>query len=861
MNIKAMTSAILVATALVAQAADKLIPYNSEKMKAYAPTTNAEQTRGATFAIDGSGLEMTDGGVSHASTPDKKMWMSNNNRPGWFLVDLGEVYGLSRIHVWNYNHANYAYRGVKTVDIYVSTADSVPTTSFDPKDSSAGWSLAQSDVTLNQAGGTEPYYGEDVVLFKTVRARWVALKITGYYNEKEKYAGMSEIQFYEEGFSATFSRCYSDVKESTRTSAVVRGTLHLPTSVEGQVMVGVVWGEEAGGPTVESWSFSRELGNKDAGPFQATIAEHVEENTVYQFAFYAINPDGTYSFSESSTFATYESENCIWTGEGADRDWSNGENWSTGLAPKFVDTVTFPAAVADAIAVTGDVEVVSIDLGASSVNLAGSGSITTSAIKLGSSEGETPLENTISVAIIPMGAGGGEVFTFDIGTNRVLKSAGAIVASEDDQLSIRKIGAGTLSRTVAVTMGTDNPFAGEWLVEEGEINTKTKGAVRGTFKIGGKGVPAVMQMSEDGFSNGSVAEVFDMGELRTGKISINGSAFRLDPLTVHEGGLVQTSKSLVFKNLALYGGVVRGEGSSAVLSRGGTSNDATLRSLASDVMSVVDVPITSGNSYSWYLKAARGKVPVDLLVKKDLQNGHADGCVYVCGGGVVRLEAAMSSLKYRLMVGDTANKSKVTCYVDGSTMATGKNTTYLRYASTLAGVGTLANTSDVAFKVDGTAITINDDGKTPDGTICTIAPGSIDMETGEHVFGTMTVGAEGLSRNVQFYKNGRILCQLGPSRHWDKLMIYGKIVIAGAATNNSVELVVPEDMENVRGGRYVLVEATEGIVDAEGKAVDDPFTLVGASKKVKFGVEKNGSGAITKIYADVQANGLMLFVR
>jgi hypothetical protein len=135
------------------------------------------------------------------------------------------------------------------------------------------------------------------------------------------------------------------------------------------------------------------------------------------------------------------------------------------------------------------------------------------------------------------------------------------------------------------------------------------------------------------------------------------------------------------------------------------------------------------------------------------------------------------------------------------------------------------------------------------------------METGEHVFGTMTVGAEGLSRNVQFYKDGRILCQLGPSRHWDKLMIYGKIVIAGAATNNSVELVVPEDMENVRGGRYVLVEATEGIVDAEGKAVDDPFTLVGASKKVKFGVEKNGSGAITKIYADVQANGLMLFVR
>ena len=85
---------VAMALPLVAAAADKLISYDSEKMKAYAPDNynSKGDTRTPTNAIDGSGLN-SDG--THGTTPKGTMWMStsassNANLPKWFIVDRVE---------------------------------------------------------------------------------------------------------------------------------------------------------------------------------------------------------------------------------------------------------------------------------------------------------------------------------------------------------------------------------------------------------------------------------------------------------------------------------------------------------------------------------------------------------------------------------------------------------------------------------------------------------------------------------------------------------------------------------------------------------------------------------------------------
>ena len=847
---------VALALPLMAAAADKLISYDSEKMKAYAPSTNDAAKRAAVFAIDGSGL---DANGSHTTTPDKNMWMSSNTTPGWFLVDLGQAYNLSKIHIWNYNHSSYAYRGVKKLDVYVTTADSVTKTSFDPHVESEGWQLAKAEVVLQQApGNATPYTGEDVAFAQAKKARWVAFKFSEYYNAKEKYAGLSEIQFYEEGATATFTAAYSDVADSTRTSAILRGTLYLPGAID-SADVWAVWGKETGGSTLDSWSSKQKVGTLAAGEFTVELTDGLEANTEYKFAFCAENPDASLSFSETASFLTYESENCVWTGAAEDGRWATDGNWSTCLAPKFVDTVTIPNAATGTITVDQEVVIAALDFTGAEVTLAGSGSITTSTVRLGSVADDGGRTSVMSVKIVPVAQQGTETFVFDIGTNRTLNSAGAITSSTQG-LKIRKTGAGTLNRTVAVTEGTDSPFEGTWLVEEGFVTTSAKGAIRGSIKIGGAGKSAVVQVSEDGFSNGTSAEVLERGELRTGKIAMNGTAYRLDPLVVHDGGTVVTTGSLAFKNVNLYGATISGDGNNAVLTRAGNNNSCMIESKRADKTSIIDVTLTSGGtSYSWYLKAARGSAPVDMLVVRPIKEGNVAGNLWLSGGGVIKLTASMPDLKQRLLIGDVSNKSRVDCFVDGASMASGKNTTYVRYGSTLAGTGTLANTAGVAFSVDGTAVTVNDDANAPAGSLCTIAPGSINGETGDHVFGTMTIGAEDFSRAVKFNTNGRLLCHIGENRASDKLMVYGTVKVTGEG--NQIEVVVPEDLKRARTGKYTLLEARDGIVDAEGNAVAEPFAFTCANKKVTFGVEKNAEGKIVKIYANVPPQGLAVIVR
>lgn len=854
MKTKAIVGVALVLP-LMAAAADKLISYDSEKMKAYAPDNynSKGDTRTPTNAIDGSGLN-SDG--THGTTPKGTMWMSkaassNANLPKWFIVDLGEVKSLSKLHIWNFNQANYAYRGIKKMSIYASTAEMMSTTSFTASD----WALKKADVTLEQASGAATYAGEDVIFDSAVMGRWIAFSFSEYYNNstKDYYCGLAEIQFYEEGASATFTAAFANPSETTASSALVRGTLYLPSTMA-NVTTGVVWGKTTGGETIESWEGSMEIGSLTAGDFSATITG-LEAETGYTFAFYAKNPDDTLSFSETGTFTTFLPTTCVWTGAAGDGDWSNADNWNTTHAPHFVDTVSFPSEATGTVTIGEDVSVLAVDFGTSTVTLAGEGSLTTAAITLGDAEaGESPVQSELAVALNPAAVAGTTNFVFTIGANRVLKSSADINPADKSDTVLRKIGAGTFLRTAQVSTDNDNPpFAGAWALEEGTIELNggsVVGLLRGTFHVGGAGKPAKLySVSANSLSNPSSVYVYADGTYDFGTMNSG----RTKTLAVYSGSTVEIRSGGTFTmyTIDLYGGTVTGLGTAAI--NGFEANQKCLWARKADQTGVMDAPI-SGNGYALAIKADKNEdLPVGLLLKKPLKSGNSTQSVTLSGGGVIKSIASNDSLNYKMIIGDSKNKSPVTCYLDGSTVAGGKNGVYIHYGSTLAGIGTLGNgagTTDMAISVNG-------DDKLAG---CTIAPGTIDNETGAHICGTLTAGAaETYTRYVEFAKNGRLLCHIGENRASDKLMVYGTVKVTGVG--NQIEVVVPEDLKRARTGKYALLEARDGIVDAEGNAVAEPFAFTCANKKVTFGVEKNTEGKIVKIYANVPPQGLTVTVR
>lgn len=69
-------------------------------------TTNQHGTASRTGWLSGSGGTVTPGGADTTT--------ANH----WIQFDLGDVYNLSSVQVWNYNHSSYTVSGINQLDIY-----------------------------------------------------------------------------------------------------------------------------------------------------------------------------------------------------------------------------------------------------------------------------------------------------------------------------------------------------------------------------------------------------------------------------------------------------------------------------------------------------------------------------------------------------------------------------------------------------------------------------------------------------------------------------------------------------------------------------------------------------------------------
>ncbi len=151
---------------------------------------NGGFNRLARYTIDGSGLS----GNTHGNSPGGTMWMANGTS-ATITYDLGSIYDLSSIHVWNYNEVNLPNRSANLVEILVASSPNGPFTSL-------------GDFTFAKATGQANFTGEDIDLSTFVAADYtshVRFVIKNNYGDTGQ-VGLSEVQFFGGALSATGGR-------------------------------------------------------------------------------------------------------------------------------------------------------------------------------------------------------------------------------------------------------------------------------------------------------------------------------------------------------------------------------------------------------------------------------------------------------------------------------------------------------------------------------------------------------------------------------------------------------------------------------------------------------------------------------
>ncbi len=153
----------------------------------YAGVTEADAMR----MVDGTGLI---GGVAsnsqHAAGWNGTHWLNNGLDAArtWAKFDLGAVYVINRMRVWNYNESD-GKRGITNFNIYVSA-----TGTGNPVNNPANWTLTITGQKLQLAPGNAKVSGQNVPLSVPAGTRYVAF--ANMLNGGASLRGLSEVQFY-----------------------------------------------------------------------------------------------------------------------------------------------------------------------------------------------------------------------------------------------------------------------------------------------------------------------------------------------------------------------------------------------------------------------------------------------------------------------------------------------------------------------------------------------------------------------------------------------------------------------------------------------------------------------------------------
>ena len=550
---------------------------------------------------------------------------------------------------------------------------------------------------------------------------------------------------------------------------------------------------------------------------------------------------------------------CEWTGGGNGTDWSDPNNWSTHAVPTKIDTALFGENVTANLTVT-----MTSDATARLVRFESAAEV-----KLGAAA--TPAFDAMDMAVAE-GAGIVRIAsnlafdkeaTFSVATNATL--ALAYVGGTADLV---KEGPGRI-----VLSGNNNSSgrtAGATIVKAGRLEFASTGKLLGRqLVVGGFGEPAVAYATYVSQWNwnpmsGDYVGVFEVGDKGVLDLSANQNSVQLQSMSrfsVFKGGTLKLGKTRVLTTGAdavhffLEGAVESSPNGELNMASSGrlVIPDTRDNALVFDGSIRCKGDYYSGGAYeggtAWgsryprFFVADIPGVPVDFVL-----NGHVYGQGEGDGfdkrdPGVMRMT---SSNGYG---GKSASEGMTRVHggtllldnVEGS--ATGKSRVEVAKNSTLGGTGFLCgleNSPNAVLSVVGA-----------EGAPATVAPGTIDDATGDHVYGTLTVGSAVHSTTATFGNYGRLAVRVGATQAADALIVHGSVDISATGT----ELVVSADPK-ASGGTYTILEAD---------AISGTFANVvapGRGWKIVYETkEVDGEPIVTRIDLIVPEMGTVLIVR
>lgn len=208
--------------------------------------------RSAIHAVDGTGLT----GNSHGNVPDGAMWLTNgifaapNDTAPQITFDLGALYVVDALRVWNYNEAPLTNRGIGSARISIAGADQVFTPLIDAQ-------------TFDAAPGAPGEFAQDIALGGAT-ARYVRLDNIVNLGDANAFAGLSEVRFEgalapgetrELPIPATIHDVSSSIANFNREAAYAVSGVGLGGTAHSRSPTGTMWLNQGSFPNVPAEEF------------------------------------------------------------------------------------------------------------------------------------------------------------------------------------------------------------------------------------------------------------------------------------------------------------------------------------------------------------------------------------------------------------------------------------------------------------------------------------------------------------------------------------------------------------------------------------------------------------------------------
>lgn len=529
---------------------------------------------------------------------------------------------------------------------------------------------------------------------------------------------------------------------------------------------------------------------------------------------------------------------CVWTGGAGDLKWESAANWDPRV-PTSVDTAKFTStglSANDEIAVASEAFIKELVIE------------TTTSFKLADGGGSLQLGGITRVDVdgnegdhyvyVPL-----KIFA-GTGTNCVWSISGSGVFRIFCDMT--KVGDVWILKTGNAMVGMlkeSQTYPGPWIVEAGQVKAAAKNSFKGTIHVGGKESAASFDVTAGQEVTASTqVHIYTNGTLSAGNLN-NG---RIDPFYVYEGGVANIGYYFYSKAVTMHGGTVNG----GQMYNGGWTQNLTTKS--SWQMAVFNAAFMFDSYNAATLDTQRGSLPVDLLITKGFTNGGSGQTLTKKGDGVVKSTANSEGLKNHVAI------SAGTWYIDNpGEYGLGIQDTTVAAGAKIGGTGCVGMKDIKEYAT----LALNDGSETK---YATIAPGTIDETTGEHIYGTFTSGRESAHNKLTLGKWAHLEIGVGPKNSEtklsdvDKLKVYGNLVIGENCTLDLTSNTAA--LNEIAGGRYTIVEADK--IEGTFATVLKPKT----SWKVEYVSEEVGEGeeaeeVVKSIVLTVPGKGLRVNLR